>query len=252
MRRKNLRFLLLSGLLAALLGCASAPPGPWRDAAPDASARLWPEPGPRPLKVGLASLLDVDFSVEGKCDSCHGASANNWEFEYDNILDSVARELWPEAEVLRFAPGVPPYDENDARVDSLTRLMRSWSGSGDGVCEGVDSALVAVGYRVPPEIRRAAGTIAGRYGLDLLVLPGRTAVRLYPSGNTPKGRVEIEHRATVWDLKRGEPLYRSCQNRSWKSSGDRQIDRMTSPLVIIPLAADLDLLRRGWTPPEPR
>ena len=55
MRRKNLRFLLLSGLLAALLGCASAPPGPWRDAAPDASARLWPEPGAG-LREGLSDI----------------------------------------------------------------------------------------------------------------------------------------------------------------------------------------------------
>ena len=248
--RKILLALAL-GSLAWLSGCAGSSDGPWRDAASDASRRLWTA-RPAAQRIALASLLDVDFSVEGRCDSCHGASANYWEFEYDNILDSMARELWPEATVLRFAPGVPPFAEGDSAIDGFVRALSAWPGSGDDICRGVDSSLVALRYSVPPEIRSLTAKLSAKYNVDLLLLPGKTRVALFPRGNEPKGSVRIEHRFSVWDLRRGEPLYRSCRDLLWKSSGGRQIDRMTTPLVLDPVGADLRTLRDGWTPPEPR
>ncbi|MBO7499963.1 MAG: hypothetical protein J6Z50_00925 [Fibrobacterales bacterium] len=248
--RKKLLVSALGGLLW-LSGCAASTDGPWRDAAPDAPDRLWTA-RPEAQRIALASLLDVDFSVEGKCDSCHGASANYWEFEYDNILDSMAREFWPEATVLRFAPGIPPFAEGDSAIDGFVRGLAAWSGSGDGICQGVDSSLVALRYAVPPEIRKLTAKLSAKYNVDLLLLPGKTEVTLFPRGNEPKGSVRIVHRFSVWDLRRGEPLYRSCRDLVWKSPRGEQIDRMTTPLVLDPVGADLKTLRDGWVPPEPR
>ena len=248
--RKTVSLLVLGALLG-LSGCAGTSDGPWRDAASDAPSRLWTA-HPEAQRIALASLLDVDFSVEGRCDSCHGASANYWEFEYDNILDSMARELWPEATVLRFAPGVPPFAEGDSAIDGFVRELAAWSGSGDGICQGVDSSLVAMNYAVPPEIRKLTAKLSAKYNVDLLLLPGKTEVTLFPRGNEPRGSVRIVHRFSVWDLRRGEPLYRSCRDLVWKSPRGEQIDRMTTPLVLDPVGADLSTLRDGWVPPEPR
>ncbi len=190
------------------------------------------------VTVGLASLLNVEMELMGQCDSCHGASANFWEFEYDNKLDSMVQILWPDREILRLVPDVPPFTEADTLLDTLILRLAYWEGVAETIC-ALDSSQNPLPTALPDEVKSWISSLHQLYKIDLLLLPGPTWVKLYPKNNTPHGEVEVQHLFSVWDLRSSQLLFRSCQQRRWKTSSGEQIDRQTTPPLLNPLLEQL-------------
>ena len=205
-------------------------------------AQALQEPGAR---VALPGLLGAELTLSAPCDSCHGASANFWEFEYDNRLDSLLREWLPQAELVRLVPGVDPVGESDTLVEAWTRILARGSAFGPEACSGIDPELRVEMPRPSAGQRLAATRMGAEWNLQLAWVPGWTRVVLHPKKGQPKGRVEVEHVLTLWDLRRGEPLYLLCLQEGWKAP-EGEFDRQTTWPVFRKLVADL-----GSLLPEP-
>lgn len=196
--------------------------------------------------IGVLPPLRLEVPDPGECSICHSFSAYSVDFDFDRSEDSLLKQVYPQALLLKLFPGldVPEADSSwfDEWLDSLGRQIFA-----DGLAlvdpepwlqrtgEVMFSRSVSVG------VQRWMARLAGRYGVSFLAVPAFLNVELKPKLGT-RGGFRWQSAWLLWNVRQGRVVVLDYQSFVAVSSGGGVPDRLWSEVWANHLA---DGLKRG-------
>lgn len=182
-------------------------------------------------------LANMELEVAGPCDSCHGASANYFEFEYLTWMRDSLKTLFPPGLALReLTPGLFNLQEGHM-IDSLHAELIQILKKGEFSLSELKKRAPYHDFwnaEFPSELQDILLALKSDIRGDYLLLPLGAKATLFPDRNKPQGKVEIDHHWVFIDYNTDRILISYYSHLVWHS-GSYKIDRETSRLILNPM-----------------
>lgn len=187
--------------------------------------------------IGVLTMENIVFTLAQPCDSCTGASASHFAFEYHTALDSILRSKYQKTPQTLY-PGVYPSLEKDSAMLKKLQLEIEnhpyWQNQLDTTRNGL------LEKKLTRNLLEKVALLGSMYQSRYIIHPLFTEIQLEPKDGQNQGKVNMSQNLSLYDTHKGQLLF------WWKDSisieTPNEIDRAITPLFLNQSLNKLDYL----------